>query len=96
MLGDCEREHEPRLKSPVLWRETLKAGVVAARRSSSYIVIGDTVNTSARLCSIAAGGQNLVSEATAIQLGGKFRLQPLPDAALKGKESPTKIFEVRR
>lgn len=59
-------------------------------------MIGDTVNTSARLCGIAAGGQILVSETTAEALGGKFPLNPLPDAALKGKEKPMKIFEVRR
>jgi adenylate cyclase len=74
----------------------LISGYVGSSKSLSYTVIGDTVNTSARLCGIAAGGQILVSEATAIQLGGRFALQALPDAALKGKEKPTKIFEVRR
>jgi class 3 adenylate cyclase len=59
-------------------------------------VIGDTVNTSARLCGIAAGGQILVSEATADALGGRFPLDSLPDASLKGKEKPLKIFAVRR
>jgi len=75
---------------------SLISGYVGSSKSLSYTVIGDTVNTSARLCGIAAGGQILVSEATAIQLGGRFPLQPLPDAALKGKEKPMKIFEVRR
>ena len=74
----------------------LISGYVGSSKSLSYTVIGDTVNTSARLCGIAAGGQILVSEATAIQLDGRFALQALPDAALKGKEKPTKIFEVRR
>jgi len=48
------------------------------------------------LCGIAAGGQILVSEAMAIQLGGRFPLHQLPDVALKGKEKPMKLFEVRR
>ena len=74
----------------------LVSGYVGSSKSLSYTVIGDTVNTSARLCGIAAGGQILVSEATAIALGGRFPLQPLPDAVLKGKEKPMKIFEVRR
>ena len=43
-----------------------------------------------------AGGQILVSEATATQLGGRFPLEALPDAALKGKEKPIRIFAVRR
>ena len=74
----------------------LISGYVGSSKSLSYTVIGDTVNTSARLCGIAAGGQILVSEATAIQLGGRFPLVALPDVALKGKEKPTKVFEVRR
>ncbi len=74
----------------------LISGYVGSSKSLSYTVIGDTVNTSARLCGIAAGGQILVSEATAIQLGGRFPLQQLPDAVLKGKEKPMRLFEVRR
>ncbi|MGE0871128.1 MAG: adenylate/guanylate cyclase domain-containing protein [Kofleriaceae bacterium] len=74
----------------------LISGYVGSSKSLSYTVIGDTVNTSARLCGIAAGGQILVSEATASQLGGRFTLEALPDASLKGKEKPLKIFAVRR
>jgi adenylate cyclase len=74
----------------------LIAGYVGSSKSLSYTVIGDTVNTSARLCGIAAGGQIIVSEATAEALGGRFRLEQLPDAALKGKEKPLRIFNVRR
>ena len=74
----------------------LISGYVGSSKSLSYTVIGDTVNTSARLCGIAAGGQILVSEATATALGGRIVLDPLPDAALKGKEKPLKIFAVRR
>ncbi len=74
----------------------LIAGYVGSSKSLSYTVIGDTVNTSARLCGIAAGGQIIVSEATAEHLGGRFALDPLPDASLKGKEKPLRIFQVRR
>jgi adenylate cyclase len=74
----------------------LISGYVGSSKSLSYTVIGDTVNVSARLCGIAAGGQILVSEATAQHLAGRFPLESLPDAALKGKEKPMKIFAVRR
>ena len=74
----------------------LISGYVGSSKSLSYTVIGDTVNVSARLCGVAVGGQILVSEATAAQLGGRFPLEPLPDAVLKGKEKPLKIFAVRR
>ncbi|MBA3395907.1 MAG: FHA domain-containing protein [Deltaproteobacteria bacterium] len=74
----------------------LISGYVGSSKSLSYTVIGDTVNISARLCGIAAGNQILISEATASQLDGRFQLVPLPDATLKGKEKPLKIFGVRR
>jgi adenylate cyclase len=74
----------------------LISGYVGSSKSLSYTVIGDTVNVSARLCGIAAGGKIIVSEATAHVLGGRFPLEPLPDASLKGKEKPMRIFAVRR
>jgi adenylate cyclase len=74
----------------------LISGYVGSSKALSYTVIGDTVNTSARLCGIAAGGQIILSETTAELLGGRFPLQALPDAVLKGKEKPLKVFEVRR
>jgi adenylate cyclase len=75
---------------------SLISGYVGSSKSLSYTVIGDTVNVSARLCGIAAADQILISEATASQLGGRFRLMALPDAVLKGKEKPLKIFAVQR
>ena len=75
---------------------SLISGYVGSSKSLSYTVIGDTVNVSARLCGIAAGGQILVSEASASQLGGQFTLMSLPDASLKGKEKPLRIFNIRR
>ncbi|MEO8840157.1 MAG: adenylate/guanylate cyclase domain-containing protein [Kofleriaceae bacterium] len=74
----------------------LISGYVGSSKSLSYTVIGDTVNVSARLCGIALGGQILVSEATAAALGGRFPLESLPDATLKGKDKPLKIYAVRR
>jgi adenylate cyclase len=75
---------------------SLISGYVGSSKSLSYTVIGDTVNVSARLCGIATANQILISEATASQLGGRIRLNPLPDATLKGKEKPLKIFAVQR
>jgi adenylate cyclase len=74
----------------------LVAGYVGSSKSLSYTVIGDTANTSARLCGIAAAGQILISEQTADLLGGQFKLEELPPAHLKNKEKPLRLFNVRR
>ncbi len=70
------------------------AGYIGSSKALSYTVIGDTANTSARLCSVAGAGQILVSEETLAQLGGRFEYRELPAAQLKGKERPFKVFEI--
>ena len=72
----------------------LVAGYIGSSKALSYTVIGDTANTSARLCGIALGGQILVSEQTLSQLGQRFEVQELPPAQLKGKEKPFRVFNV--
>lgn len=71
------------------------AGYIGSSKALSYTVIGDTANTSARLCAIAAPGQILVSETTLAHLGGKFEHEELPPAQLKGKEKPFRVFNVK-
>jgi adenylate cyclase len=74
----------------------LVAGYVGSSKAMSYTVIGDTANTSARLCGIALAGQVLVSEQTQARLGPRFEVEELPPAHLKGKEKPFRIFNVKR
>ncbi len=72
------------------------AGYVGSSKALSYTVIGDTANTSARLCGVALAGQIIITEATLQRLGGRFDVEELPPAHLKGKEKPTRIFNVKR
>jgi adenylate cyclase len=74
----------------------LVAGYIGSSKALSYTVIGDTANTSARLCGVASAGQILVSEHTLGRLGGKFETEELPPAQLKGKEKPFRIFDIKR
>ncbi len=74
----------------------LVAGYVGSSRALSYTVVGDTANTSARLCNIAQAGQIIVSETTQGLLGNRFEVEELPAALLKGKERPLRIFNVLR
>jgi adenylate cyclase len=74
----------------------LVAGYIGSSKALSYTVIGDTANTSARLCGVATAGQIIVSEPTLSRLGNRFEYQELPAANLKGKEKPFKMFEILR
>jgi adenylate cyclase len=74
----------------------LVAGYIGSSKALSYTVIGDTANTSARLCGIATTGQIIVSETTYERLGGRFEYQELPPAQVKNKEHALRIFNVVR
>jgi adenylate cyclase len=74
----------------------LVAGYVGSSKALSYTVIGDVANTSARLCSVALAGQIVISETTQERLGGKFELEELAPAKVKGKEKPLRVFNVLR
>lgn len=72
----------------------LVAGYIGSSKALSYTVIGDTANTSARLCGAAKPGQIVVSEPTLETLRGKFTYEELPPASLKNKERPFRCFNV--
>ncbi|HEX3772448.1 MAG TPA: adenylate/guanylate cyclase domain-containing protein [Polyangiaceae bacterium] len=71
-------------------------GYVGSSKALSYTTIGDTANTSARLCSSAASGQIVISEATLSKLGGRFEFEEIEAKSLKGKEKPMRRFNILR
>jgi adenylate cyclase len=72
----------------------LVAGYIGSSKALSYTVIGDTANTSARLCGAAGPGQIIVSEPTLEHLRGKFRYDEMPPQHLKNKAKPFRCFNV--
>lgn len=72
----------------------LVAGYIGSSRTMSYSVIGDTVNTAARLCSAAKPNQILISESTAAYLPGSIVTNTLTPIQAKGKYNPVEVLEV--
>jgi adenylate cyclase len=71
-------------------------GYVGSSKALSYTVIGDTANTSARLCSSALSGQIVLSEQTLARVGSRFEVEEIEPKSLKGKEKPMRRFNVIR
>mgnify|MGYP001550341741 CR=1 FL=1 len=70
-------------------------GFLGAKSSRvDYTVIGDTVNTSARLVSKAEAGEILVSRATAEMAGIGFKVEAVEPMQLKGKAELVEVYRV--
>ena len=69
-------------------------GYIGSENRLDYTAIGDTINTAARLESIAKPGQIVVSESTMQAIDESFTLKPLDQVKLKGKSENLRIAEV--
>ncbi|HOT26898.1 MAG TPA: adenylate/guanylate cyclase domain-containing protein [Candidatus Ozemobacteraceae bacterium] len=76
------------------------SGKVGSREGRiDYTVIGDSVNTAARLCTTAAarpGPSIIISEAVVDRLESEISLEPLEPITLKGKTEPLRLFSIGR
>jgi len=72
----------------------LVAGYIGSSQTMSYSVIGDTVNTAARICSAAKAGQIIISEKTYQAVGPGFQVEQLDPIKFKGKYKPVQVYNV--
>ena len=69
-------------------------GAIGTEERMDYTVIGDTVNTGARLCSAAGRGEIIISQSTAELLGGTETLAALDPISVKNKSQPLQVYRV--
>ena len=74
----------------------LVAGYIGSSQTMSYSVIGDTVNTAARLCSAAEAGQIIISDDTHQHVNGVVETQVLAPLQAKGKFNPIRVYNVTK
>jgi adenylate cyclase len=71
---------------------TVILGMVGSTRRADFTVIGDPVNIASRLCSLAKGGQIIVSDTTKSKAVGAFAFKGPLAAKLKGKAAPQRVW----
>jgi adenylate cyclase len=69
-------------------------GLIGSSKSLQYTAMGDAMNTTARLQSIAKAGEIIVSENTISKIRDKVNAISLPAVQVKGKLEPLRIFNV--
>jgi adenylate cyclase len=69
-------------------------GNLGSQKRMNYTVIGDAVNTAARLYNVAKGGQIIISESTWEETKEFFEFRELEPVTVKGKAQPLRTFEV--
>jgi class 3 adenylate cyclase len=73
----------------------LVAGNIGSNRRMEYTVLGDTVNTAARLEGVAQAEDIIITQGTRDLLGDRFKIDQLKPVKVKGKEKPLVIFNVK-
>jgi adenylate cyclase len=70
-------------------------GEIGSSKTRQITVIGDPVNTAARLCSIAQAGEVICSESTFTRLSNDFEIEAMPKVRVKGKQNELAVYRVR-
>jgi class 3 adenylate cyclase/tetratricopeptide (TPR) repeat protein len=83
----------------VRFHSGVHSGLVFARRGDplhgKYELTGDTVNTAARLCSVAQRDEILVSATALRGFESYFDIEPVAPLTLKGKQHPVSAYRVK-
>ena len=70
------------------------AGAIGSSQTLQYTVIGDSVNTAARLCNVAKAHEVLVSDLTMRSIRDHVLFEERQAVQVKGKSRPLPIFNV--
>lgn len=89
------KTYQPQVSIGVNTGEMVSGNIGSASlKRLDYTVIGDTVNVSQRLQSVAQPGQIIITQSTYEQVQESFQCQPLHEVTLKNKAQPVMIYEV--
>jgi adenylate cyclase len=89
-------------QSPLEMRIAINTGLaltgdIGSPRRREFTVLGDTVNTAARMeDEIAAPGEIVIAEGTYARVKDKIKVRPLGSKVLRGRATPLEFYAVEK
>ena len=94
-IDETDIGFRPQVSIGINYGELISGNIGSANlRRLDYTVVGDVVNTAARLQSVAKADQIIISEAAYEKVKESFNCKSIGEVALKNKQHPVCVYEV--
>ena len=94
-IDEKESGFRPQVSIGINYGELISGNIGSANlRRLDYTVVGDVVNTAARLQSVAKADQIIISEAAYEKVKESFNCKSIGEVSLKNKQHPVMVYEV--
>lgn len=94
-IDETDIGFRPQVSIGINYGELISGNIGSANlRRLDYTVVGDVVNTAARLQSVAQADQIVISEAAYEKVKESFNCRSIGEVSLKNKQNPVRVYEV--
>lgn len=94
-IDETDISFRPQVSIGINYGELISGNIGSANlRRLDYTVVGDVVNTAARLQSVAKADQIVISEAAYEKVKESFICRSIGEVSLKNKQNPVSVYEV--
>ena len=98
VVSSISPNYEKRIGKPLAMHTGIHTGLVVTGEinleKGTHGVVGDTINTAARLSGLAKPGEIVVGHDTYRRVEGYFTFEPLEPTTVKGKSEPVQVYRL--
>ena len=98
IVSSISPNYEKRIGKPLAMHTGIYTGLVVTGEvnleKGTHGVVGDTINTAARLSGLAKPGEIVVGHDTYLRVEGHFTFEALEPTTVKGKSEPVQVYRL--